>query len=74
MWVLTDPEKSRRQQGLSLLDGSQQVISAIAIKILVDIVNFDAMGAQSVLVVASFIVVQTSESLDIIYNDFVEIT
>jgi hypothetical protein len=74
MWVLTDSEKSRRQQGLSLLDGSQQVNSAIAIKILVDIVNFDAMGAQSVLVVASFIVVQTSESLDVIYNDFVEIT
>ena len=74
MWVLTDSEKSRRQQGLSLLDGSQQVNSAIAIKILVDIVNFDAMGAQSVLIVASFIVVQTSESLDVIYNDFVEIT
>ena len=74
MWILTDPEKSRRQQGLSLLDGSQQVNSASAIKILVDIVNFDAMGAQSVLVVASFIVVQTSESLDVIYNDFVEIT
>jgi len=57
-----------------LLDGSQQVIGAIAIKILADIVNFDAMAAQSVLVVASFIVVQTSESLDVIYNDFVEIT